>query len=80
MLNTVQNVRLVRLVTHVSHCNCLRLVGALGACLVRLVIAQVFDFIALGNTRFAAPRSLNTTCIIRPRLLARRACYGEVVS
>lgn len=58
MMNTAQNLREVREVVHVSHCNCLREVTAGGARVVRHVIAQVIDFIAGGCPGFAGTRSL----------------------
>lgn len=58
----------------VSHCNCLREVTAGGARAVRAVNMQVIDFIAGGETHFAAVRALILR-ITRRRLLGRRAGY-----
>lgn len=74
MKNRMREVRLVRLVGAVSHCNCLRLVVALGVRLVRLVIAQVIEIYALGKGQNAAPRALYTTYI--PGRLLRVARPG----
>ena len=72
-----RKVRLVRLVTALSLCNCLRLVTAFGVRLVRLVNSQVIENIALGKMESASPRALVTTLLHRPRLLARRACVSR---
>ncbi len=58
MILTLILLRLVRLVTSLTVCNCLRLVVRLVVRLVRLVNRQVFENIALGNSHFAALRAL----------------------
>ena len=71
-----ENVRLVNLL---SACFCLRLVMRYNVRLVRLVIAQVIEVVALGNRKMCGTVCLYTTYITRPRLLARRACFMDVV-
>ena len=69
----IPTARAVREVTPITLCNPLREVTAGGARAVRAVKAQLFDFIAGGNSKSAAARALYTTYIPGRRLLARRA-------